>query len=101
MVFLGAEILVNQARVASSYDASFLTGPPLVGAVRGVGPHGVFIGHWPEPSDVYTFNGYIRNVQVYKRDKLEDLLKLLDPCCTSDLKFWYELRDKLRTRVHP
>lgn len=91
-----AEILVDGVRVASSYNPPNLIGPPMLGPVRGVGPRGVAIGHWPEPDDRYTFHGYIREVQLYKRDDVEDLLKLLDRCCLRDLTDIYALARKLR-----
>jgi hypothetical protein len=93
-----AEILVDGVRVASSYSPANLIGPPMLGPVRGIGPRGVAIGHWPEPDDRYTFNGYIRDVQVYKRDDVEDLLKLLDRCCLKDLTGIYDLTRKLRRK---
>ncbi len=77
-------------------DGASLTGPPLVGPVRGVGRNGVFVGHWPEPDDRYTFSGYIRNFQLYKRDDQEDLKKLLDPCCIKDVSEWMEIGHELR-----
>lgn len=91
-----AEILINGTRVASAFNPVSHVGAPMRGPVRGIGPRGIAIGHWPEPDDRYTFNGYVRDVQVYKRDDLEDLLKLLDKCCLRDLSQWYDLGNRLR-----
>lgn len=93
-----AEILVNGTRVASSFDATALHSGPLSGPVSGIGPLGVFVGHWAAMQDLHTFDGYIRRVQVYKRDDIENLLKLIDPCCMPDMKYWHELINRLEKR---
>lgn len=59
--------------VAESYSSP--------GPVRSVGSHGVAIGHWPEPSDVYSFEGYIDNVRVWCDDPIKDAGHLIDCCC--------------------
>lgn len=51
------------------------------GPVRSVGPHGIAIGHWPEDPGVYTFEGNLTEVKLYKYDPREDTKRLLDPCC--------------------
>jgi hypothetical protein len=97
-----AEIRVDGVRAASSYDSAHLMRGPLAGPVRGVGALGVFVGHWavvdrPTENDRYTFDGYIRRPQVYKRDD-HDLLDLLDPCCKTDPAFAHKLAETLRER---
>jgi len=68
------QIFVNGVLVAARYD--------MRGPVRGMGPHGIYIGHWPEPDDRYTFAGYIGETRLWKYDE-ENLPKsLMDPCCT-------------------
>jgi hypothetical protein len=91
-----AQILVDGVVQASSLDAASQVDGSMGGPVRGVGPHGIFIGHWPEKDDRYTFEGFIRDVQVYKRDDEEDLLKLMDPCCARDLRDFYDVGERLR-----
>lgn len=59
--------------VATSYAAN--------GPVGSVGPNGIAIGHWPEPSGQYTFAGYLRQASVYKYDPVLAANGLLDPCC--------------------
>jgi hypothetical protein len=66
-------ILLDGFPVATSYAA---TGP-----VRSVGPNGISIGHWPEPSGQYTFSGFIRETWVYKYDPVTAAKNLVDPCC--------------------
>ena len=54
------------------------------GPVRAVGtPYGLAIGHWPDPTDVYTFEGYIAEVRLWKYDPAVEIRGLLDPCCTD------------------
>ncbi|WP_157655784.1 LamG-like jellyroll fold domain-containing protein [Burkholderia ubonensis] len=53
----------------------------VVGPVRSIADEGVAIGHWPGGSGVYTFEGYINDVQLWKYDPRDDLINLLDPCC--------------------
>lgn len=95
-----AEIKVDGNPVASSSNASNLIGPPMVGPVRGVGPYGVFIGHWPAQDDRYTFHGYIWEVQVWRRDDVKDLLEMLDPCCLRDMSKIFEAGMHLKKRGH-
>jgi Concanavalin A-like lectin/glucanases superfamily len=66
-------ILLDGFPVATSYAA---TGP-----VRSVGPNGIAIGHWPEPSGQYTFGGFIRETWLYKYDPALAAKNLIDPCC--------------------
>lgn len=92
-----AELLVNgQSLPVLPYTAALIA-RPRPGPVRGIGPLGVFIGHWADLDDRYTFDGYIRRVQVYKQDDY-DLLDLMDPCCKVDPKFWHEFVDMLAAR---
>jgi hypothetical protein len=91
-----AQILVDGVAVADAYDPASQQNGTMTGPVRGVGAHGVFIGHWPEKDDRYTFDGFIRDVQFFKRDDEEDLLKLLDPCCLRDLREVYKAGEDLR-----
>jgi hypothetical protein len=51
------------------------------GEVRSVGNLGLAIGHWPDPPDVYTFEGVIYEVLLQKYDPQKDLTSALDPCC--------------------
>ena len=51
------------------------------GPVRSVGPLGVAIGTWPDRDDVYTFRGHLDEVRLYRYDPVEDIRRLLDPCC--------------------
>ena len=53
-------IFLDGTPVGTSYAAD--------GPVGSVGPHGIAIGHWPEVSGQYTFDGYIRETWVYKYD---------------------------------
>jgi Concanavalin A-like lectin/glucanases superfamily len=66
-------LYLDGAPVAVSYAAN--------GPVGSVGPNGIAIGHWPEPSGQYTFVGYLRQAWVYKYDPAEAAKGLLDPCC--------------------
>lgn len=66
-------IFLDGVQVGSSYGAP--------GPVRSVGPNGVAIGHWPEPPGVYTMDGYIRGIELYKYDPAQAAKGLLDSCC--------------------
>ncbi|MFZ0517790.1 MAG: LamG-like jellyroll fold domain-containing protein [Acidobacteriaceae bacterium] len=66
-------IYLDGVPVGTSYAAN--------GPVTSVGPNGIAIGHWPEPSGQYTFDGYIREVWVYKYDPALAAKGLLVPCC--------------------
>jgi len=68
-------LLFDGVEVAASYNAP--------GQVRTVGPHGIAIGHWPEPPGVYTFTGFIREARLYKYDPHKDANGLLDHCCVD------------------
>ena len=80
--FSMAGMAANGEPIASSATESDRLGV-LVGAVPGVGPLGVFIGHAAQPDDSRTLFATLRRVQVYKRDDLEDLRNQTDPCCTD------------------
>ncbi len=66
-------IFLDGVQVGASYGAR--------GPVRSVGPKGVAVGHWPEPPGVYTVEGYIRHVELYKYDPAAAAKGLLDTCC--------------------
>ncbi len=66
-------IFLDGFPVGTSYAAK--------GPVHSVGPNGIYIGHWPEVPDQYTFAGFIRETWVYKYDPATAAKGLLDPCC--------------------
>jgi hypothetical protein len=66
-------IFLDGVQVGAGYGAP--------GQVRSIGPNGIAVGHWPEPSGVYTMDGYIRGVEVYKYDPTDAAKSLLDSCC--------------------
>jgi hypothetical protein len=68
-------IFLDGVEVGAGYGAP--------GPVRSVGPNGVAIGHWPEPPGVYTMDGYIRGIEVYKYDPAQAAKDLLDSCCVK------------------
>lgn len=72
-----------------------LLGAP--GPVGSVGPNGIAIGHWPEPSGQYTFAGNIRESWVYKYDPAEAAKGLLDNCCCERNAALDEAAQKLGT----
>jgi len=82
-------IFLDGVGVGSSYAAR--------GPVASVGPHGIAIGHWPESSGVYTFEGYIRETWVYKYDPLLAAKGLLD-CCCLDRRALDDTADALRKK---
>jgi hypothetical protein len=51
------------------------------GPVRGVGPHGIAIGHWPEPGSQYTLRGLVDRVKVWTFDPERTGQHLIDDCC--------------------
>lgn len=51
------------------------TGVP--GPVRGVGPNGLTIGHWPESEDRFAFDGHISEVWLWNTRPDQ----LVDACC--------------------
>ena len=67
------------------------------GPVGSVGPNGIAIGHWPEPSGQYTFAGNIRESWVYKYDPAEAAKGLLDNCCCERNAALDEAAQKLGT----
>jgi hypothetical protein len=75
-----AGIDVGGRPVASTARAADRVGA-LAGAVPGVGPGGLVIGHAAGPDDSRTCLATLRQVQVYKRDDLDDLRRDADPCC--------------------
>jgi hypothetical protein len=81
------QLVLDGAVVAAAYN--------VLGQVRSVGPHGIAVGHWPEASGVYTFEGYLREAWLYKYDPYKDVNGLFDPCCT-DRKGLAEAVAKLR-----
>jgi hypothetical protein len=82
-------IFLDGALVGSGYGA---TGP-----VRSVGPHGIAVGHWPETPGVYTMEGYIRGIEVYKYDPTDAAKGLLDACCIKRGSL-DEFADRLRAK---
>ena len=74
--------------VATSYAAN--------GPVGSVGPHGIAIGHWPEPSGQYTFTGYLRQAWVYKYDPALAAKGLVDPCCPGSRAALDDMAQTLR-----
>jgi hypothetical protein len=82
-------IFLDGVPVGTSYAAA--------GPVRSVGPHGIAIGHWPEASGQYTFDGYLREAWVYKYDPALAAKGLLDPCCGEYRKALDDIAQTLRT----
>jgi hypothetical protein len=83
-------VLLDGQAVATSYAAR--------GPVRSVGAHGVAVGHWPETSGVYTFEGHIRESWLYKFDPVDAAKSLLDPCCDKGRKALDDAADRLRAQ---
>jgi hypothetical protein len=67
----------------------------LRGVARGVGPNGIYIGHWPEPADQYTFRGHITDVSIWRREDRENLDNVFDPCCLDE-RAWFARLDDFR-----
>jgi hypothetical protein len=65
-------VLLDGKVVGANYSVS--------GSVRGVGSLGLTVGHWPNPTNRYAFQGTIFEVLLQKYDRLSPLLNL-DPCC--------------------
>jgi hypothetical protein len=82
-------------RVAHSFDPQFRRNGNMRGPVRGAGPKGIFIGHWPAADDRYTFDGHIRSVKLFKRDEFEKN-PFADPCCKPDIKKWMALAERMK-----
>jgi Concanavalin A-like lectin/glucanases superfamily len=84
--------------------AIFLDGIPVgtsyaaPGPVGSVGPNGVAIGHWPEPSGQYTFDGVLRETWIYKYDPVLAAKELLDPCCGGYREALDEMAQTLREK---
>jgi len=83
------KVLLDGVLVASAYN--------VLGPIKPVGPHGLAIGHWPEAPGVYTFQGAIREIWLYKYDPQSDANSLLDPCC-MDKKVISEIINELKTK---
>jgi Concanavalin A-like lectin/glucanases superfamily len=82
-------LYLDGAAVATSYEAN--------GPVGSVGPNGIAIGHWPEPSGQYTFAGYLRQIWVYKYDPALAATGLLDPCCDGSRAALDDMAGTLRS----
>jgi hypothetical protein len=76
-------VLLDGAVVGENYNVN--------GSVRGIGSLGLAVGHWPNPPNVYTFEGVIFGVLLQKYDPLTDLTRGVDPCCfdRQALADWY------------
>ena len=83
-------LYLDGAPVATSYVAA--------GPVGSVGPNGIAVGHWPEPSGVYTFSGSIREFWLYKYDPTDAARGLLDPCCSCSGKALDDMLQTLRAK---
>ena len=81
-------IYLDGIPVGTSYNAH--------GPVRSVGPHGIAVGHWPESSGQYTFDGFIREVLVYKYDPTVAAKGLRNPCCDRSRGALDDVAAKLR-----
>jgi Concanavalin A-like lectin/glucanases superfamily len=81
-------LYLDGAPVATSYAAN--------GPVGSVGPNGIAIGHWPEPSGQYTFTGYLRQAWVYKFDPVLAAKGLVDPCCPGSRAALDDMAQTLR-----
>jgi hypothetical protein len=66
-------VVLDGKIVAANYN--------VLGAVRSVGPFGVAVGHWPDPPEVYTFQGTIFAFQLRAYDPQKDRLRGISPCC--------------------
>ena len=71
---VSAAIAVDGVTVARMDD--------LIGPVRGVGPTGVTVGHWPEPPHVYTLAGWIDSMEIWRDEPLPEETAV-DDCCGS------------------
>lgn len=65
-------ILLDGKIVGTNYSVS--------GQVRSIGALGLAIGHWPNPSNQYAFEGELFEVLLQKYDPTGDL-QWIDPCC--------------------
>jgi hypothetical protein len=66
-------VVLDGTMVAANYGVS--------GLVRGVGPFGIAVGHWPDPPDVYTFQGTIFAFLLRAYDPQNDRIRGISPCC--------------------
>jgi len=69
------QLILDGAVIAESYST--------VGQIRPLGALGIAVGHWPDPPDVYTFEGTIYEFALQKYDPRSDLTAILDPCCVE------------------
>lgn len=67
------KLYLNGALVAEDHSSP--------GPVGSVAARGLAVGHWPEPSDVYSLEGYIDSVKVWSEDPEHDSAGLIDGCC--------------------
>jgi hypothetical protein len=67
------ELYLDGASVGQAYNAP--------GPVRSVGNRGIAIGHCAESESVYSLEGYIREVKLYKFDPYKYVNGLLDHRC--------------------
>jgi hypothetical protein len=81
-------LYLDGVAVATSYAAN--------GPVGSIGPNGIAIGHWPEPSGQYTFAGYLREAWVYKFDPVLAAKGLVDPCCPGSTAALDDMAQTLR-----
>jgi hypothetical protein len=78
------EQFINGAMTAARYD--------LRGPVRGIGPNGIYVGQWPEPTNRYAFRGYITDVEVWRREPRRNLDNPLNPCCLDERDWRRQMR---------
>ncbi|HEX9888420.1 MAG TPA: hypothetical protein VGA69_03000 [Nitriliruptorales bacterium] len=69
---VSAAIAVDGVTQATMHD--------LAGPVRGVGPKGVTVGHWPEPPHVYSLHGWIDDLEIWREEPDPERT---DDCCGS------------------
>jgi hypothetical protein len=81
-----ARLALNNSPLTERFD--------IPGPVRDVGPNGVAIGHWPEPDDRYTLEGWIDDVRIWAWDPKKEVDDTLDRCC-----FDRDVLDKLAKEV--
>lgn len=78
--FLHDGICTSKLYVDGNLVAEDYASPGPVGSVAA---RGLAIAHWPEPSDVYSFEGYIDMVKVWSDDPQKDTSQLIDGCCVD------------------
>jgi hypothetical protein len=82
-------------RCALFLDGTQVAYGDVPGPVRSVGDLGIAIGHWPDPPDFYTLEGYVAEVQLRKHDMSTEIADDLDPCC-ADFDGIAQLAGRLR-----